>query len=377
MTKQSIFNTEAVEAFRKEHKLQPYRIKQINKEIFCNYVKSFDEITTLSKDLRTQLEEQFDIVSLEVHSVVEDEETTKFLLKTADGETLETVLMYHRHDNEQTGKPELNRVTLCISSQVGCNVGCIFCVTGKMGLKKNLHWKEILGQVVYANNYVKEKFGKKEDGTRWAVRNVVFMGMGEPMLNYPAVKKVCHYLTDTNYYWLSRKRVTISTSWVLPPMQQFLKDDLPVSLAFSLHSPIQELREKLVPTIAKYYTLDKLMAVLDEYSKITGNKVFHEYVMIKDTNDTNEVAHAAGKLLANRKAHLNLIPYNENPAIDLEEPTEARIKKFKNIVESYGVPVTVRQNMWRKAKSACGQLGYEKVKNDMQKVIATENDSNK
>lgn len=157
-------------------------------------------------------------------------------------------------------------------------------------------------------------------------------------------------------------------------MKQFLKDELPVSLAFSLHSPIQELREELVPTIAKFYTLDKLMEVLDEYSKITGNKVFHEYVIIKNKNDSNDVAHAAGKLLANRKAHLNIIPYNENPAIELEEPTQERIKKFKNIVESYGVPVTVRQNMGRKAKSACGQLGYEKVKNDMQQVVATENE---
>ncbi len=361
MTKHSIFDTQALEAFRKEHKLQPYRIRQIYKEIFHNFVIDFKEMTALSKDLRNKLEESFEIISLEVEDVIEDDETSKFLFKTADGNVMESVLMYHFHTEQRTLEKKLNRITLCISSQVGCNVGCIFCVTWKMGLKKNLTREEILSQVVYANNYVKNKYGKKVDNTWYSIRNVVFMGMGEPMLNYPAVKKVCWFLTDTNYFGLSRKRVTISTSWVLPPLKQFLADDLPVSLAFSLHSADQKLREELVPTIAKYYTIEKLFAALDEYTDKTGNKIFYEYVMIKDKNDSRELAHTCGKLLQGRPAHLNLIPYNQNPAIDLEESTEARIKKFKDVVESYGVPVTVRQNMGRKAKSACGQLGYEKV----------------
>lgn len=187
------------------------------------------------------------------------------------------------------------------------------------------------------------------------------MGMGEPMLNYQNVKTVCQYLTDTKYLGLSRKRVTVSTSGVIPPLKQFIEDELPVSLAFSLHSADQALREELVPTIAKHYTLDKLMAVFDEYTRKTGNEVFYEYVMIKDKNDTMELAHTTGKLLRNRKAHLNLIPYNQNPTIDLDESSPERIRKFQQIVMSYDVPVTVRQNMGRKANSACGQLGYEKV----------------
>jgi len=359
--KASIFDQNALEEFRKTHKIQPYRIKQIYKEIFSNYEIDFQAMTCLSKDMRNLFDENFTIVGLEVEEVVEWDETTKFLFKGNDGEVFESVLMYHFHTEQRTAEKKLNRITLCISSQVGCSVGCIFCVTWKMGLKKNLSWQEILWQVLYSNHYVKTRYWKKEDNTRYAVRNVVFMWMGEPMLNYTAVKTVCEYLTDTKYYGLSRKRVTISTSGVIPGMEQFLKDDLPVSLAFSLHSADQEVRETLIPTIAKFFTIEKLFDVIDRYTEKTGNKIFYEYVMIHNINDSKELAHKCWKLLKGRNAHLNLIPYNKNPAIDLEESTEARIKKFKDVVESYKVPVTVRTNMWRDAKAACGQLGYEKV----------------
>jgi 23S rRNA (adenine2503-C2)-methyltransferase len=335
----------------------------------------FKEMTVLSKELRDLFDAYFTIIPLKEVKLVEDDETSKFLFETSTGEVLESVLMYHFHtkredvtfnnalqvqDAEDEGQ-ELNRMTLCISSQVGCAVGCIFCVTGKMGLKKNLHRTEILGQVLYINNFIKSKLGKKDDGTLHKIRNIVFMGMGEPMMNYPAVKETVGYLTDTKYLGLSRKRVTVSTSGILKPLLEFIDDNLPVSLAFSLHAPTQELREQLIPVMAKVNPLDKLMAALDTYTKKTGNKVFYEYVMIKDRNDMKEVAHELGKLLKHRDAHLNLIPYNQNPAIDLQESTPERIKKFRDIVESYKVKVTVRENRGRKAKSACGQLGWEKV----------------
>lgn len=379
--KASFFDSEVVELFRKEHKLEPYRLKQVYDAIFKQSIIDFQEITTLSKDLRDLLDQHFRIISLKEVKRVEDDETSKFLFETDDGQVLESVLMYHFHtkredatfnnafqvDEYNDGGQELNRMTLCISSQVWCAVGCIFCVTGKMGLKKNLHRTEILGQVLYINNFIKQKLGKKDDGTLHKVRNIVFMGMGEPMMNYPNVKQTVHYLTDTKYLWLSRKRVTISTSGLLKPLREFLEDNLPVALAFSLHAPNQILREELIPLMAKLNPLDKLMALTDEYSQKTGNKVFVEYVMIRDRNDSREVAHELGKLLQHRNVHLNLIPYNQNPAIDLAESTPERIKKFRDIVESYGVTVTVRENRGRKAKSACGQLGYEKVLESLQK----------
>ncbi len=380
--KSSFFDSEAVELFRKEQKLEPYRLKQVYDAIFKQSIIDFREMTTLSLELREMLHERFTIVPLSVVKLVEDDETSKFLFETHDGQILESVLMYHFHQKREDmtfnnalqieeyhdGGQELNRMTLCISSQVWCAVGCIFCVTGKMGLKKNLHRTEILGQVLYINNFIKSKLGKKEDGTLHKIRNIVFMGMGEPMMNYPAVKQTVCYLTDTKYLWLSRKRVTISTSGILKPLLEFIDDNLPVSLAFSLHAPNQALREELIPIMAKVNPLDKLMAALDTYTHKTGNKIFYEYVMIKDRNDSREVAHELGKLLQHRDAHLNLIPYNQNPAIDLEESSPERIKKFRDIVESYKVTVTVRENRGRKAKSACGQLGYEKVLEGLKKI---------
>jgi 23S rRNA (adenine2503-C2)-methyltransferase len=384
--KYSFFDPVALEAFRKAHKLEPYRIKQITDAIFKQSIIDFQEMTILSKEMRDLFDAHFEIISLKVSKLVEDDETSKFLFETSTGEILETVLMYHYHDNSKklfaaneklhTNKgyhteitkekdddegQELNRMTLCVSSQVGCAVGCIFCVTGKMGLKKNLHRTEILSQVLYVNNFIRSKLGKKEDNTLHKIRNVVFMGMGEPLMNYPAVRETISYLTDTKYLGLSRKRVTLSTSGILKPLLEFIDDGLPVSLAFSLHAPTQELREQLIPIMAKVNPLDKLMAALDSYTKKTGNKIFYEYVMIKDRNDMKEVAHEMGKLLQHRDAHLNLIPYNQNPMIELEESTPERIKKFKDIVESYKVKVTVRENRGRKANSACGQLGWEKV----------------
>lgn len=390
--KYSFFDPVALEAFRKEHKLEPYRIKQINDAIFKQSIIDFQEMTVLSKEMRDLFDAHFEIIWLKVSKLVEDDETSKFLFETSTGEILETVLMYHYHDNskklfahneklqhkkmniplqsdEWTNDDdewqELNRMTLCVSSQVWCAVGCIFCVTGKMWLKKNLHRTEILSQVLYVNNFIKSKLGKKEDNTLHKIRNVVFMGMGEPLMNYPAVRETIWYLTDTKYLWLSRKRVTLSTSGILKPLLEFIDDELPVSLAFSLHAPTQELREQLIPIMAKVNPLDKLMAALDSYTKKTGNKIFYEYVMIKDRNDMKEVAHEMWKLLQYRDAHLNLIPYNQNPMIELEESTPERIKKFKDIVESYKVKVTVRENRGRKANSACGQLGWEKVTEKM------------
>ncbi len=268
--------------------------------------------------------------------------------------------MFHYHEKED-GTRKLNRMTLCISSQVGCAVGCIFCVTGTLGLLKNLHRTDILAQIIYVNNYIKNKLGKKEDGSLWSVRNIVFMGMGEPLMNYPNVKKTTEYLSSEHYFGLSSKRITVSTSGVYQGLEKFITDQLPVSLAFSLHAPTQDLRAELVP-MAKFYKIDRLMELMDECVRVSDRPVFYEYVMIKDKNDMDSVAHDCGKLLRNRRGHLNLIPYNQSEAIDLEESSPAQIKKFKNIVESYGVTVTVRQNMGREDKAACGQLGYEAKK---------------
>lgn len=371
----SIFNPEALENFRKAKNLQPFRIKQIFHEIFKNSILDFQEMTNLSKELRDDLSKEFEIIPFKLKELQESNDTTKFLFELPDGNVIESVVMYHFHEiiegSEEYKKwfttlvdgKKLNRLTVCISSQVGCSVGCIFCVTGKLGLMKNLDTETIFGQVLFVNNYLKNKLGKRDDGTWHSIRNVVFMGMGEPLLNYDAVKWAIEVMLDRQKLSLSRKHVTVSTSGILPGIKKMIDDDLDVMLALSLHAPNQKLREELIPTISKVYTLELLMKQIDEFTDKTGKRIFYEYIMIKDKTDKPELAKELVKLLKPRqwKGHLNLIPYNENPAIDLEESSRNKIMEFKRILEAGGITVTVRDTLGRGVKGACGQLWYEKV----------------
>lgn len=383
LTTTPLFDKEALSVYLKEHKIPSFRHKQILQAVFNDSVLDIDGITTLSKDLRVQLKKDFHINSFKLEEKVEGPESTKFLFKLPTGEMIETVLMYHWHVKPEFEKQikqrkilrsrtkhdispkthTLNRITICISSQVGCAVGCIFCVTGKLWFKKNLDRSEMILQIVYANQYVKEKFGKKDDGTRWKVRNCVFMGMGEPMLNYDHMKKSIEYMLDQQALGMGKRHITISTSWVASAIQQLIDDDIDVRLALSLHAPNQELRKELIPMIAKRRPLDELMTTIDRYVEKTGNRLFYEYIMIKDKTDSEEIWHQLGKLLRHRNAHVNLIPYNENPAMpDLVTSDFDVILAFKKTVEKYDVTVTVRDTLGRDVKWACGQLGYEKVK---------------
>jgi len=366
----SIFDTQKLEMFRKKHKLDPYRVRQVFLEIFKHSIIDFEQITTLSKSLREEFKRDFRINTLQVDDIVEWHDTTKFLFRTDDNKTVEAVLMYHynkkqKHDPTTATTPasHINRITLCISTQIWCSVWCIFCVTGKLWLTRNLRMDEMMSQIIFCNNYISNKLGKKEDDTRRKIRNIVYMWMWEPFLNYDNVMATIPYVSEPKYLGLSNKRITISTSGITDAIYKFAKDNPPAALAFSLHAPNQWLREKLVP-FAKTFHLDDLMNALDYYTKQTGNEVFYEYVLIKGNNDSDELANETWKLLRCRKAHLNLIAYNQNPVMKLEEPSRNRIMKFKDIVESYSVMVTVRGNMWRKSKGACGQLGRDALNND-------------
>ena len=361
--KPALFNEGKLNDWAKEHKLQPFKVKQIFFEMYKNQNIERDAMTTLSKDLKSELQKDFVPLAIELVETVEAEDTTKFAFKTKDWNLIEAILMYHWQNEKYVkgNQPKLNRITLCISSQVGCAMKCIFCVTGKLWFKKDLTREEIISQILFANAYVKKRFGKKEDGTNHAVRNVVFMGMGEPLLNYDNMRKSLEIMLAQDRLSLSRRHITISTCGIVPWIDKLIEDKVAVKLAVSLHSPDQELRNQIMP-IAKAYPLDQLMEAIDRYVKATDNRIFYEYIMIKDMTDKPELAHGLVKLLKNRLAHLNLIPYNENPAIDLQESERKTIMKFKDILEAGGITVTVRDSMWREAKGACGQLGYEKVK---------------
>lgn len=361
--KPTLFNEGKLNERAKEKKLQPFKVKQILFEIYKNQNTEWDTMTTLSKDLRVELQSDFDLLAIELVDVVETHDTTKFAFKTRDGNVIEAILMYHWQNEKyvQQGKPKLNRITLCISSQVGCAMNCIFCVTGKLGFKKDLTWEEMISQILFANTYIKHKFWKKEDGTNYAVRNVVFMGMWEPLLNYENTRKALELMLKQDRLSLGKRHITISTCGIIPGIKKLIEDQVDVKLAISLHAPTQELRNQIMP-IAKAYPLDELMKTIDTYVKATDNRIFYEYIMIKGLTDTPVIAKQLVKLLKGKLAHLNLIPYNENPAIDLKESEKTDIQKFKQILEEWGITVTVRDSMGREAKWACWQLGYEKVK---------------
>ncbi len=384
--KKSILDQEALDAWLKEHKIPSFRKKQIYTEIFTNSIIDFTDMSTLPLELRERLKQTFQIIPFSVDSVHSNPDSDKIGFVLSNGSIIEAVIMYHYHERAISNKTKLsvsssasasssfqerqssetetylNRITICISSQVWCPVGCIFCVTGKLWFGKNLNYDEMIAQILWVNKYLKTKLWKKEDGTWWKVRNVVFMGMWEPLLNYDNVKISLDYMLKQEYLSLGKGHVTISTSWIIPWIDKLIADGIDCALALSLHAPNQALREKLIPTIAKWYTLDKLMEAIDRYTTATGNRIFYEYIMIKDMTDGPELAYELSRLLKHRDAHVNLIPYNPNPAMpDLEESPTKAILKFRDILESDGITVTARINRGRKIKWACGQLGYEKV----------------
>lgn len=320
-------------------------------------------MTTLSKELRDDLDKEFSVVTLTPDKILEDKTSTKIWFQTHDGHMIEAVILYHRQHEKynKNDKEKLNRITLCISSQVGCPMGCMFCVTGKLGFKRNLTRDEMISQVLFANNYIKNKFGKQDDGTLFGVRNVVFMWMGEPLLNYENVKKTIEImLRQDAWLSLSRRHVTISTAGIIPGIRQLIKDEIPVKLAISLHAPNQTLRDKLMP-VAKAYPLEALNKVLGEYVRSSDNRIFYEYIMIKNMTDTPDLATQLVTMLKGKLAHVNLIPYNTNPAIQLVESDNESMQQFKKILEKWGITVTIRDSMGREMKGACGQLGYEKI----------------
>ena len=358
-----LFDQENLENRTKEHKIPQFKVKQIFFELFKNQRVERDEMTTLSNQLKDELKLDFTPISLKCIETVEADTTTKFAFQTKDWYAVEAILMYHWQGEKyiKNNKRKLNRITLCISSQIGCPVNCLFCVTGKLGFTRNLTWDEIISQILYANAYVFKRFGKKEDGSHRWVRNVVFMWMWEPLLNYDEVKKSVEIMLQQDRFSLWRRHVTISTAGIIPWIERLIEDKLDVKLAVSLHAPNQALRERIMP-IARRYQLDELMEVIDRYVEATDNRIFYEYIMIAWITDKPELADELVELLRDRLAHVNLIPYNANPVIDLKESSEKSIQNFKRILEKGWITVTVRESMWREAKWACGQLGYERVK---------------
>jgi len=266
--------------------------------------------------------------------------TIKFIIELQDHQFVEAVIIPH--------DAKTSRRTLCVSSQVGCQMGCTFCATGTIGLKGNLHMGEILEQLMYANKYEK-------------ISNIVFMGMGEPLHNYSAVVGAILAMSDNRRFNLAQSRITLSTVGIVNKLIQ-LTDEAPmVSVALSLHAPTQELRQQIVPA-AKVYKLEKLMEAVDYYLNSKANRrILVEYVMLAGVNDSIATAHDLGKLVGDRNMHVNLIPYNPTDVpITYHPPSEEQTQAFYRVlIDEYKIFTTVRQHHGRDIDGACGQLALK------------------
>ena len=316
-----------------------FRLKQIKKAVFGDLAENWDQVTTLPLDLRHQLQEHSAISELNAEKILtsEDKETIKVLFSTKDDSKIESVLMKHAGQ----------RNTVCISSQVGCAVGCQFCATGELGFKRNLSDWEIVEQVLYFARLL------KKDGAK--INNVVFMGMGEPFLNYENVLSAIKTLNDKDGFNLGARHISVSTTGIAEGIKKFTGEDLQVNLAISLHAPDNVLRSKLVP-LNKKYPIEKVLAAVDEYIKKTRRKVMFEYIMIDGVNDGEKQALSLSKLLKKPLYFLNLISYNPTGHCEFKPSPGWKIKKFKEILEKAGVAVTQRHEFGKEIKGACGQL---------------------
>lgn len=327
---------------------KPFRAKQLQRWIHQFNATDFDGMTDLAKSLRAKLAGRATITMPPVVSDhVSADGTRKWLVDVGNGNAVETVYI-----------PEETRGTLCVSSQAGCAVNCRFCSTGKQGFSRNLTTAEIIGQLRMAEFALRAALGRPHApdarGER-VITNVVMMGMGEPLLNYDALVPALRLMLDDNAYGLSRRRVTVSTSGVVPMMDR-LGADLPVALAVSLHAPNDALRDELVP-LNKKYPLRELMAACRRYLEVAPRDfITFEYCMLDGVNDTDTHARELLALTADVPCKFNLIPFNPFPESGLVRSKADRIKRFAQILIDAGVVTTVRKTRGDDIDAACGQL---------------------
>jgi 23S rRNA (adenine2503-C2)-methyltransferase len=344
-------NQKALDKLFEELGEKSYRTKQIMKWIYKDQVFDFDQMLNLSKKLREKLK---DIACIEFPSVV----TKSHAL---DGVIKWVVELGGENHVEMVYIPEKDRGTLCISSQVGCALACTFCSTGYQGFNRNLSTAEIIAQVLIANLHLNPT-GKR-------ISNVVFMGMGEPMLNEEAVYSACDLLLDDLSFGLSRRRVTISSSGVVPALER-MSGRVPVSLAISLHAPNNALRDELVP-INKKYPIEELMKACDVYLNAGTQErhILFEYVMLKGVNDSSEHAQQLAKLLKGVSAKVNLIPFNPFSQSEYQTSSIKTVENFQNILFSNGIRTMTRRARGEDVDAACGQLAG-KVKDKTKRTHA-------
>ncbi len=314
---------------------KPFHATQIFKWIHKEKVTDFDSMTDISKSLREKLKDNTYISNIEIIEVKHSskDETKKFLLKLSDNNAIESVFMKYNHGN-----------TLCVSTEVGCKMGCKFCASTKNGFVRGLFASEIEGQIIAVERYTGEK-----------ISNVVYMGIGEPLDNYDNVVKSIRLINSPQGLNIGARHISISTCGIVPNIYRLADENIQATLSISLHHTNDESRRKIMP-IANKYSITELMEACDYYVKKTGRRISFEYALLSGQNDTKEVAFELVKLLRGRLAHVNLIPVNEIKNGQFKRPSEKNISMFMDTLNSCGIVTTVRRELGTDIDAACGQL---------------------
>lgn len=337
------FELGELEALLKARKIQGFRAKQIFSWIHKGIV-NYDEMTNISKQIRSELSEEFTISNMDIVEVLKSkfDGTKKYLMELSDGNIIECVFMKYKHGN-----------TICISSQVGCKMGCSFCASTIHGMTRNLTAGEMIGQILEVSRDCNER-----------ISNVVLMGSGEPLDNLKEVLKFLRIINHSQGLNVGMRSITISTCGIIPKIEELMNEKLQITLAVSLHAVDDEIRDKLMP-VNKKYPIKALLNVCRKYIRTTGRRITFEYALIKGENDTREVAERLAFLLKGMNCHVNLIPIN--PVVEkLFVPTTSeKAKQFKEILIRNNIEATIRRELGSDIDAACGQLRNKHIKKGM------------
>ena len=339
------FNYDQIQAMAIEHGWKGYRGHQVFQWLYRNRVMEIEEMSNISKETRQILSEEFIINPLKlIKKQISHDGTTKFLFQTSDGALLESVMMVFDYGN-----------SVCVSSQVGCNMGCVFCASGLTKKARDLTSGEMVAQVMYVQKYLDERNER--------LSHIVVMGTGEPFDNY---ENVMNFLSTVNHdrgLGIGSRHITISTSGIVPKIIEFANEHTQYNLAISLHAPNNELRNQLMP-VNKAYTLEELMKALDYYSAENNRRLTFEYILLKGVNDKKEHAKQLAKSLKGKNAYINLIPYNSVDEKEFKSVTREEAMVFYDLLMKNNVRCTIRKEHGDDIDAACGQLRIKQIRKD-------------
>jgi len=354
MTQQNLYDLTRAELTQRLQSwgYTPYHAQKVWHGLYRQCVTTLDEIADLRHDLRQKLAQETGLshTAVQIEQQSRDGYTRKFLLNYPDQKSVETVIM--RFHSRRERPDQTNRYTACISSQVGCAMACVFCATGQMGFTRHLTAGEIVSQVLFVQRTLKQRNSE--------LRNIVLMGMGEPLHNYDQTMKAIDILTDHHGLALAPRHITLSTVGLPHRIRQLADEKRAINLAVSLHGATDAERQALVPP-AKRWPLAELLDACRYYTETRKRRIFFEWTLIAHENDTPEQADALGRLLANMDAHINVIPLNPTGGYAGQPSDNGRVRAFQEVLAGYGLPSTVRQRRGIDIAAGCGQLANKSV----------------